>query len=434
MKNRIEITAAEFCSSVRDGTHDSPKKVLDGGKPLVTTKHLKNGSLDISSTYNISNEDFEKVNLRSKVDKWDVLISMIGTVGEVFLVSDEPNYAIKNLGLFKVGNELNSKWLFYYLKSQHGQNQIKLSLQGSTQQYISLKSLRNLLIYIPETEKETKSIVSFLSLLDKKIELNQKMNETLEEIAKMLFKSWFIDFDPVRAKAEKKPTGLSKEISDLFPDSFEDSELDKIPKGWNVGKISENFETILGGTPARKNKNYWQGNLGWINSGKLNDFPLNIASEFINEEAVQGSSTKLANRKSTLIGLVTEMKKDLITFLDEDLYINQSIVAIQPNKNIFPEYVYLYLKANSIRLYSEQSGGAQQHINKGTVNNFKILLPDEKCLSKVNYYFESIFTKICSNARENIVLNNLRDALLPKLVSGQMKLSDAKSLTKEAEI
>ena len=244
MKNRIEITAAEFCSSVRDGTHDSPKEVLDGGKPLVTTKHLKDGFLDISSTYNISNEDFEKVNRRSKVDKWDVLISMIGTVGEVFLVSDEPNYAIKNLGLFKVGDELNSKWLFYYLKSQHGQNQIKLSLQGSTQQYISLKSLRNLLIYIPETEKETKSIVSFLSLLDKKIELNQKMNETLEEIAKILFKSWFIDFDPVRAKAEGKPTGLSKEISDLFPDSFEDSELGEIPKGWKVYKLEEILDRV----------------------------------------------------------------------------------------------------------------------------------------------------------------------------------------------
>ena len=357
-----------------------------------------------------------------------ITIGRSGSIGNVIYL-DEPYFPLNTTLYVTDFKENHERFVYYFLKNFD----FSSFDSGSVQPSLNRNYIYTAMIKYPSF-KEQKKIAEFLENFDKKIEINQKINKILEQTANTLFKSWFIDFDPVRAKAEKKPTGLSKEISDLFPDSFEDSELDKIPKGWNVGKISENFETILGGTPARKNKNYWQGNLGWINSGKLNDFPVNIASEFINEEAVQGSSTKLANRKSTLIGLVTEMKKDLITFLDEDLYINQSIVAIQPNKNIFPEYVYLYLKANSIRLYSEQSGGAQQHINKGTVNNFKILLPDEKCLSKVNYYFESIFTKICSNARENIVLINLRDTLLPKLVSGQMKLSDAKSLTKEAEI
>jgi type I restriction enzyme S subunit len=99
----------------------------------------------------------------------------------------------------------------------------------------------------------------FFSKIDTKIELNQKMNETLEEIAKTLFKSWFIDFDPVRAKAEGRPTGLSKEISDLFPDSFEDSELGEIPKGWKVENIGNSFEVLLGGTPSRKKEEYWDG-------------------------------------------------------------------------------------------------------------------------------------------------------------------------------
>ena len=133
MKNRFELKAIDYCLSVRDGTHDSPKQVLIGGKPLVTTRHIDNGNINFDKTYNINEKDYEAINKRSKVDKWDVLISMIGTVGEVHLVDYIPNYAIKNLGLFKVGKELEAKWLYYYLESKIGKNNIKYLLQGSTQ-------------------------------------------------------------------------------------------------------------------------------------------------------------------------------------------------------------------------------------------------------------------------------------------------------------
>lgn len=111
-----EVTANNFCASVRDGTHDSPKPV-EKGRYLITSRHIIGGKIDLSNAYLISNDDFDAINKRSKVDRWDVLISMIGTVGEPCLVKDEPEFAIKNIGLFKTKNELDGRWLYYYLTS-----------------------------------------------------------------------------------------------------------------------------------------------------------------------------------------------------------------------------------------------------------------------------------------------------------------------------
>src|SRR5438552_15169345 len=110
--SRRYILASEYCASVRDGTHDSPKPV-ERGRRLVTSRHLTSGRLDVSEAYLISEEDFEAINKRSKVDKGDVLISMIGTVGEPCLISEEPDFAIKNIGLFKPKSETDGRWLYY---------------------------------------------------------------------------------------------------------------------------------------------------------------------------------------------------------------------------------------------------------------------------------------------------------------------------------
>ena len=187
-------------ADVRDGTHDSPKEVSVGGFPLVTSRHISNGRVDLRDTYNISEKDFNAINLRSKVDGGDILISMIGTVGQIAYVAADPRYAIKNVGLIKPNKWENSKYIFYYLKSPTAQEDIVSRLKGTTQQYLSLGELRNFPITLPPLE-EQKRIAEILGSLDDKIELLQKQNKTLEEMAKALFKSWFVDFDVVRAKA-----------------------------------------------------------------------------------------------------------------------------------------------------------------------------------------------------------------------------------------
>jgi type I restriction enzyme, S subunit len=273
-----------------------------------------------------------------------------------------------------------------------------------------------------------KKIANILGTLDKKIELNQKINQTLEDIAKSIFKSWFIDFDPVKAKAEGKPTGLPDEINNLFPSSFENSTYGKIPKGWQMLKIGDCCDTVIGGTPSRTNKEFWKGKNGWINSGSVNEFPLITPSEYISDTATKKSSTKFSKKKSTLIALVTAINKGLITFSEIDVFINQSIVAIQPGDIIFPEYIYLYTDHNYRRLYREQSGGAQQHINKDIVNKFEILKPSNKILISFKNLFKNLFEKIALNTRENIILSDLRDTLISKIISGKLKTPNVKKL------
>ncbi len=134
----ITVECQEFCQRVADGTHDSPKET-QSGKRLVTSKNVKNGRLDIDSAYRISHEDFEAINKRSKVDQWDILLTMIGTVGELCVVKEaSPDFAIKNVGLLKCGDEIRAKWLYYFLRSPQGQSLIEQRKKGSTQQYISL--------------------------------------------------------------------------------------------------------------------------------------------------------------------------------------------------------------------------------------------------------------------------------------------------------
>lgn len=177
-----EVKACEFCDSVRDGTHASPKRKESGFK-LITSKHLKDNNIDFESAYYISKEDYDEVNKRSKVEINDILFSMIGTIGLMYRVDKEPNYAIKNMGLFKIKNEIDSKWLFYYLKSPYMKNYIKSLMTGSTQQYVTLENLRNLPIKVPNDRNDMIRIISILEGIDIKIRINNQINDNLLNVA-----------------------------------------------------------------------------------------------------------------------------------------------------------------------------------------------------------------------------------------------------------
>ena len=176
MEEWKECKLGEICD-VRDGTHDTPKQSSEG-KYLVTSKHIKGGIIDLSSAYKISIDDYNFINKRSKVDQWDILISMIGTVGEICLISEQPDFAIKNVGLIKTGNRDLARFLYYYLKSPIAQNSILSKLKGTTQQYLSLGEIRNFSVFIPPIPTQQK-ISAILSSLDAKIELNNKVNDNL---------------------------------------------------------------------------------------------------------------------------------------------------------------------------------------------------------------------------------------------------------------
>lgn len=170
--------AEDYCDSVRDGTHDSPKQVSQGYK-LITSKHIVDGVIDDRSAYCISATDYESISKRSGVDVDDILFSMIGTVGRVCRIEEKPDFAIKNLGLFKLSDPLKSKYLFFYFQSSIARNYINRVMAGSTQSYISLKSLREFPIWHPVNSSEMSEIVAILDSLESKRKVNLQINDYL---------------------------------------------------------------------------------------------------------------------------------------------------------------------------------------------------------------------------------------------------------------
>jgi type I restriction enzyme, S subunit len=425
---RRYIPASEFCASVRDGTHDSPKPVQNG-RQLVTSRHLTSGRLDLSDAYLISEEDFEAINKRSKVDRWDVLISMIGTVGEPCLVKEEPDFAIKNIGLFKTKNEVDGKWLYYFLRSNEAQQSVREQSRGTTQQYIPLGALRKFPVLVCTDPNEQKAIVEILGALDDKIELNRQLNATLETMARTLFQSWFVDFEPVRAKQEgRTPPGLDNSTAVLFPDQFQDSELGPIPKGWRVSTIGDEVEAVGGGTPSTTNPLFWEnGTYHWVTPKDLSGARESILLSTERKVTQQGLNTI----SSGLLPINTVLMSSrapvgYLTLAKIPTAINQGFIAMKCNKKIPPEYVLQWAQSNLDRIKQMASGSTFAEISKKVFRPIPVIVPTIEVLSAFANYVGAIYDLITANTKESKTLESLRDCLLPDLLSGKHALPDSR--------
>jgi type I restriction enzyme S subunit len=275
---------------------------------------------------------------------------------------------------------------------------------------------------------EQRAIAHILGTLDDKIGLNRRMNETLDAMTRALFTSWFVDFDPVRAKAEGRDPGLPEPLADLFPNSFEDSELGEIPKGWEVGRLGDRAVTLLGGTPSRKEPAYWGGDVPWINSGKANEFRIIEPSEFISQAGLESSATKLLPERTTVIA-ITGATLGQVSLAEIATCANQSIVGVLGSSSLPSVYIYFWIKENIDRLIASQTGGAQQHINKNNVNDLLTVCPSEFVMRAFYATASPMFDRIKQSCFESQTLGSVRDALLPKLTSGEVRIEDSERFT-----
>ncbi|HHF5043101.1 TPA: restriction endonuclease subunit S [Haemophilus influenzae] len=429
MSNQEFIPASEFCDLVTDGTHDSPKKTEFGVK-LVTSKNIVGGKLDLTSAYFISESDAQNINKRSQVHINDVLLSMIGTVGEVALIEKEPDFVIKNVGLLKNSDPKKAKWLYYYLKSPIAQNLIKDRLRGTTQQYIPLGELRNLPILKPNSEEHLQNTIEQLSSLDKKIQLNTQINQTLEQIAQALFKSWFVDFDPVRAKVQALSDGLSLEQAELaaiqaisgktpeeltalsqtqpdrytelaetakaFPCEMVEVDGGEVTKGWEVKRIDEVIQKIPVGKKYSSKTAFSEGLVPILDQGRSgvigyhNDKP----------------------------GVKASIEDPIIVFANHTCYMRLISYDFSAIQNVFA------FKGTECNLYYLATLGKQEFVEyKGHFPDFlikEIIVPPEELTELFGKYAKENFSKIFINDRENSSLAKIRDLLLPKLLNGDI--------------
>ena len=293
--------------------------------------------------------------------------------------------------VFTGSEKCNLKYLYYYLKLCL--EDFRRISQGTATQFLTAKILNSFEINLPSMEVQCK-IASVLSTLDDKIELNNRINQNLEEQAQAIFKSWFVDFEPFGC---------------VMPDD------------WKITTLGEVCSCILGGTPSRKNHEYWNGNISWINSGEVNRFRITSPSEFITEKGLNSSSTKLLPEKTTVLA-ITGATLGKVSLLEISSCTNQSIVGIIPNETLPYEYIFPFIKANIKELISHQTGGAQQHINKQNVESLPVYIPHKENTEIYKNIISPIYEMIAEICFENNNLSTLRDSLLPKFMSGEIKV------------
>lgn len=395
------ITADEYCSSVRDGTHDSPKSV-DQGYPLVTSRNIKGGLLELVSANIISPHDYEEINRRSKVDQWDVLYSMIGTIGEVYLVeSEQPEFAIKNIGLFKCNSEEDGRWLSYWLRSSHAGSYVRERLRGATQQYIPLGELRKLPILIPANANERKQIIHVLKSYDDLIENNRKRIDLLEESARLLYREWFIKL--------------------RFPGYESRKEVEGIPEGWSKGSVVDFVSIMSGGTPNTKSDGFWGGDIPFFTPKDCTDsFYVSSTEKTLTESGLNSCNSRLFPKETIFITARGTVGK--LTLAQQPMAMNQSCYALAPKAGGHVDNLFLFLAMLDAVEFVKQmaTGGVFDTIVVDTFKKIPFLCPDAQISLQFGLLVRPIFEQIENLLNQNLRLTLARDDLLPKLMSGQL--------------
>ena len=306
---------------------------------------------------------------------------------------------------------------------------------GSGQPLINQTSLKSL--EVPERSfADQKAIAHILGTLDDKIELNQKMNQILEEIAKAIFKSWFVNFDPVRAKAEGRPTGLPPEISDLFPDEFVDSEIGEIPKGWEVKTISDLADCVGGATPSTKNPEFWEGgHHTWTSPKDLSgskSVHLLKTDRKITEAGLKKISSGLLPVGTVLLS--SRAPVGYLALTTEPTAINQGYIGLKPKSGISNYFLLHWCESNLDEIKNRASGTTFAEISKAAFRPIPAIQPSDFMMQKFHELMAPIYERVLSSSKEMDTLAELRDTLLPKLISGDLRIPDAEKFLEEAGI
>ncbi|WP_320129361.1 restriction endonuclease subunit S [uncultured Sphaerochaeta sp.] len=324
---------------------------------------------------------------------------------------------------------------FYYIMKYIKPNLISIARNKQTTGlgHVTKKDLQSIIVSYPEIKLQ-KAISKILVPLDAQIDLLNKMNETLESMARALFKSWFVDFDPVRKKVAGEPTGLSPEIDALFPDSFEESELGDIPKGWQIKDIGEVVDIVGGSTPSTKKTSFWNGDFSFATPKDLSnaDSPILINTERkITEQGVSQISSQLLP-KGTLL-LSSRAPIGYLSLTDIPVSINQGFIAVKKESKLPPNYMYFWLKENMELIKGNANGTTFQEISKSNFRMIKTIFPNNEIIDNFKNYITIIIKQITNNTYESKNLKNLRDNLLPKLISGELEIPDIDAILEKAK-
>ena len=410
---------------VTDGAHAKVDRQPQGVLYL-TSKNIGVGQLLLGEVDYIGEEDYERLFANSsksqrRLSPGDVLVGIIGTFGNAYLYKNQDHFGMSSaVALLRPDqSRLEPRFLYYVVTSPIFRGAHSAYKAGSVQGYTNIPTIKELPVPIPPLP-EQRAIAHILGTLDDKIELNRRLNETLEAIARALFKSWFVDFDPVRAKAEGPDAGLPPHLAALFPDRFEDSELGEIPAVWDVGSVYQVAEVIYG-APFRSALFNEEGiGLPLI---RIRDLDTHEPKVFTPEEHPKGYRVQPGD---LVVGMDGEFRAHL--WHGRESWLNQRVCCFRAKSDNPRSFVH-YSIDEPLRFFEESKTGTTViHLGKADIDTFRIVVPPKPVLAAFGQVVSPIDSRLVCGAAESRTLAALRDALLSKLISGELRVKDAERL------
>ena len=407
MSNWIKVKLGDIVELKRESYQPKPDEVL----PYIGLEHIGQGTLRLISV----GKSNEVTSTKSYFSKGDILF---GKLRPYFRKVVRPKFnGVCSTDILvltsKNPRKFNQTFLFYLMASQEMIDLATASSSGTKMPRADWKVLQNLEISIPEDVNEQERIGKILETIDDKIDINIRMNKTLEEMAMTLYKHWFVDFGP-------------------FQDGeFVESELGMIPKGWKVIQVKDLGEVITGKTPSTKVKEYYGDKIPFI---KIPDMHGNVyivkTETMLSELGAQSQKNKMLPPNTVCVSCIAT--PGLVVLTSEMSQTNQQINSVVCKEGVSPYFVYLFFKSISDNIVTLGSGGtATLNLNKGDFSRIKLLMPTNEVMTGFNNKVESIFNLIKINSLNNIELENLRDYLLPRLLSGEIDVSKAEKQVEE---
>ncbi len=424
------LQLGELCSKVTYGfTTPMPTSQGKDDPYLVTAKDIKDGKINYATARRTTWDAFKTLLTdKSRPNKGDVLLTKDGSIGRLAICDRDDICINQSVALLQMNGKAKSEFIKYLLESPHYQRKMEGDSDGTTIKHIYITRVDKMKVPFPPY-KEQKAIAHILGTLDEKIELNKKHNQIIEDIAKTLFKSWFIDFDPVTAKAEGRSTGLPNEISDLFPDSFEDSEIGEIPSNWKIKSLDE-IATYLNGLALQK----------YPSKGDSSDLPvIKIA------QLRKGDSNNSDKCSSDIEEKYIIRDGDILFSWSGSLLVdiwtggigalNQHLFKV--NSDIYKKwFIFHWTKFHlqEFQRIAKSKATTLGHIQRKNLSEAKIIVPPKDLMREINAIFDTLLKREINARLESKFLFQLRDTILPKLISGEISIPDAEKMIEEVGV
>ena len=413
---------------VQDGNHGGnyPKvdEFVNVGIPLITGACLDRGTIDYSQASYLTRERADMLRV-GRALAGDVLLTHKGTMGKTAIVPEsEYPFTVLNpqLTLYRVApkGKLDGRYLKYYFDSAHFQELLTRISSTSTISTLSIREQKQLTIPVPKIATQ-KSVVEILGSLDDRITLLRETNTTLEAIAQALFKSWFVDFDPVHAKMQgRAPEGMDEATAALFPDSFEESELGDVPKGWRFSTLGKSFELTMGQSPPGDTYNQSEDGLPFY-QGRT-DFGFRFPTKRIYCNA----PTRLAEIGDALVSVRAPVGD--VNMAIERCCIGRGVASVRHQSGCVGYTLYAMKNLGAHFKNFDTEGTIFGSINKKDFEALPVVVPSQGVLVAFDEISKALDGSIEINEQKIRGLVEIRDTLLPRLISGQLQLPEVGQL------